>query len=61
MTYPTVAEIRAQVEAAKIVAVSRFRAETGCATAREFVDQRLRPAIAASASPADAMRKALGR
>lgn len=52
--------LRAEIEAAKAVAVARFQAETGCQTAREFVVTKLAPAIATSASPADAMRKALG-
>jgi hypothetical protein len=55
----TVETIRAEVEAAKAIAIARFRAATGCATAEEFVRTRLAPVIAASASPADAMQKAL--
>jgi hypothetical protein len=57
----TVEQIRAEIEAAKIVAIARFQASTGCATAEEFVRTRLAPVIATSASPADAMRKALAR
>lgn len=57
--YPTVAEIRATVDAAKRDAEARAFAATGCTTAREFFTRYLAPAIQGSTSPADAMRQAL--
>jgi hypothetical protein len=57
----TVEQIRAEVEAAKKVAIARFQATTGCETAEQFVRTKLRQHIATSASPADAMKKALAK
>lgn len=53
----TVAEIRAQVEAAKLVAMRNFKREWGTENVGEVL-AALRETIPGSASPQDAARKA---
>ena len=54
---PTVAELRAQIEAAKVVAMNRFERDWGTRDVGSVVGA-LRQTIPGSASPADAARKA---
>lgn len=55
--YPSVAEIRAQVEAAKVVAMDNFEKQWGTRDVG-VVMSALRKTIPNSESPADAARKA---
>lgn len=57
MEMKTVAEIRAEVEAAKIVAMRNFKRDWGTDSV-ETVMNALRVTIPTSSSPADAARKA---
>ena len=57
MKYPTVAQIRAEVEAAKKVAMKNFERDWGTSDVREVMNA-LRKTIPNSASPADAAMKA---
>jgi hypothetical protein len=57
MTYPTIEQIRAEVEAAKKVAMQSFERDWGTSDVQKVVGA-LRQTIASSASPADAARKA---
>lgn len=56
-TYPTVAELRAQVDAAKAKAMVRFEADWGTRDVSKVIGA-LRQTIPGSASPAAAARKA---
>lgn len=57
MTYPTVEQIRAEVEAAKKVAMQNFERDWGTRDVQKVV-AALRQTIPNSTSPADAARKA---
>jgi hypothetical protein len=57
MTYPTVEQIRAEVEAAKALAMQSFERDWGTRDVQKVVGA-LRQTIAGSTSPADAARKA---
>jgi hypothetical protein len=57
MNYPTVEQIRAEVEAAKKVAMQNFERDWGTRDVQKVVGA-LRQTIPNSASPADAARKA---
>jgi hypothetical protein len=57
MTYPTIEQIRAEVEAAKRVAMNNFERDWGTRDVQKVVGA-LRQTIAGSDSPADAARKA---
>lgn len=56
-TYPTVAELRARIEAAKVQAMVRFEADWGTRDVSKVIGA-LRQTIPGSASPTDAARKA---
>lgn len=55
--YPTVEQIRAEVEAAKKVAMQNFQRDWGTSDVQQVV-AALRQTIPTSASPIDAARKA---
>jgi len=55
--YPTVAELRAQIDAAKVVAMDHFERDWGTRDVSAVVNA-LRKTIPDSTSPADAARKA---
>lgn len=57
MSYPTVEELRAQIEASKKVAMANFKRDWGTDDVQKVVGA-LRETIPDSASPADAARKA---
>lgn len=57
----TVEQVLAEVAAAKKIAEARFMKESGGRTAKQFVNECLRPEIESSKSPEDAMRNALRR
>jgi hypothetical protein len=56
-TYPTLEQLRANVEAAKIVAMDSFERDWGTRDPK-VVFEALRQTIPTSANPADAARKA---
>jgi len=57
MTYPTVKQIRAEMEAAKKVAMKNFERDWGTSDVQQVV-AALRQTIPTSESPIDAARKA---
>ena len=60
MTHPTIEQIRAEVEAAKRVAMQNFERDWGTRDVQQVV-AALRQTIPTSASPIDAARKARAR